>query len=90
MTLLGFDALGVRAVDGGVETLDSVLETRREEVFFEFPMTVCHAFLVRRSKIPDRRVVDVGLVLLRLQRSRGCAFATVERGGCSVGRGEIG
>lgn len=39
MTLLGFDALGVRAVDGGVETLDSVLETRREEVFFEFPMT---------------------------------------------------
>ena len=39
MTLLGFDALRVRAVDGGVETLDSVLETRREEVFFEFPMT---------------------------------------------------
>lgn len=39
MTLLGFEAFVGRAVDGGVETLDSVLETRREEVAFEFPMT---------------------------------------------------
>lgn len=39
MTLLGFVALVGRIVDGGVETLDSVLDTRREEVAFEFPMT---------------------------------------------------
>lgn len=40
-----------------------------------------------KAQGPGRRVVEGGLVLMRLRCSRGCAFATVERGGCSVGRG---
>ena len=38
--LLGFDVLFGRAADGGVETLDNELETRRRAVaVLEFPMT---------------------------------------------------
>lgn len=43
MTLLGLDALLGRVDDGGVETFDSVLETRREDAvaFVVAPMVYC-------------------------------------------------
>lgn len=48
MILFGFDAVFAgRAVDGGVETLDSVLDTLRDEVDFVFPPMICCEDLIR-------------------------------------------
>lgn len=55
MILLCFDALPDRAVAGGVETLDSVLETLRNEAAFVFPPMTCSVDLIRLGRISKEK-----------------------------------